>query len=169
LIWQTRPFDDWRALMRELAVVKIGLRTQFIFAMNLANSDRKITNKKGEEVGISHGQPQHRHWLSYPATNHDVSSWKRQNSRLPNSLRFKVRKTPDGKLVGVIFHVPCLPPPDFNPDRNAIQTVWQNVHHLLDELARPTTERAYRSVADAARRTQLKAQLDTLTLQRISE
>ncbi len=139
LIWQTRPCDNWKALMRELAVVKIGLL-----------------------------QPLERHWLSYPITRHSTKAWK-GTYRLPNSLRFKVRKTPDGKLVGVIFHVPCLPPPDFNPDRNAIQTVWQNVHHLLDELARPTTERAYRSVADAARRTQLKAQLDTLTLQRISE
>jgi CRISPR-associated protein Cmr1 len=151
LIWQTRPCDDWKALMQELAVVKIGLRTQFIF-----------------KTGKFALQTEARHWLSYPITNHSVQAWG-NNARLPNSLRFKARQTPAGKLVGVIFHVPCLPPPDFNPDRNAIQTVWQNVHLLLDELARPTTERAYRSVADAARRTQLKAQLDTLTLQRISE
>ncbi|MBU1664044.1 MAG: hypothetical protein KKG92_01425 [Gammaproteobacteria bacterium] len=138
--------------MRELAVVKIGLRTQFKFP----------------DEQPPHPQALERHWLSYPITRHSTRAFDR-NARLPNSLRFKVRKMPDGKFVGVIFHVPCLPPPEFKPDRQAIQAVWQNVHALLDELARPTSERAYRSVADAARRTQLKAQLDTLTLQRISE
>jgi CRISPR-associated protein Cmr1 len=152
LIWQTNPFDDWKSLMRELAIVKIGLRTQFKFP----------------DAQPPHPQPLERHWLSYPVTRHSTKAFDR-NARLPNSLRFKVRKLPDGKLVGVVFHVPCLPPPEFKPDRNAIQAMWKNVHALLDELARPTTERAYRSVADAARRTQLKPSLDTLTLQRISE
>jgi len=152
LIWQTRPFDDWKALMRELAVVKIGLRTQFKFP----------------EVQPPHPQPLERHWLSYPITRHSTKAWK-GTFRLPNSLRFKARKTSDGKFVGVIFHVPCLPPAAFSPNPNAIQAVWQSVHALLDELANPPAERAYRSVADAARRTQLKPQMDTLTLQRISE
>jgi CRISPR-associated protein Cmr1 len=138
--------------MRELALIKIGLRTQFIFP----------------NTQPPHPQALERHWLSYPITRHSTRAFDR-NARLPNSLRFKVRKTPDGKFIGVIFHVPCLPPPEFRPDRNAIQAVWQNVHALLDELARPTTERTYRSVADAARRTRLKPSLDTLSLQRISE
>ncbi len=155
LIWQTRPFDNWKPLMRELAVIKIGLRTQFNFT----------TGKYADH-------PDERHWLSHPVTNHNVAAWKekgRGDFRLPNSLRFKVRKTAEGKLVGVVFHVPCLPPPMFKPDRNAIQVVWQNVHALLDELVRPNSERAYQSVADAGRRAQLKSSLDTLTLQRISE
>jgi CRISPR-associated protein Cmr1 len=133
LIWQTRPFDDWKALMRELAVVKIGLRTQFIFALDSQAGDRQT------ERGINHGQPQGRHWLSYPVTNHDVGPWKRLNARLPNSLRFKVRKTSDGKLVGVIFHVPCLPPPEFRPDRRVIESVWQRVHMFLDAPAQQLT------------------------------
>ncbi len=152
LIWQTHSVDDWKGVMRELALIKIGLRTQFIFP----------------NTQPPHPQALERHWLSYPITRHSTRAFDR-NARLPNSLRFKVRKTPDGKFIGVIFHVPCLPPPEFRPDRNAIQAVWQNVHALLDELARPTTERTYRSVADAARRTRLKPSLDTLSLQRISE
>ncbi|MDR2165214.1 MAG: hypothetical protein LBO79_06230, partial [Zoogloeaceae bacterium] len=51
------------------------------------------------------------------------------------SLRFKVRPAENGHLVGVIFHVPCLPPPVFHPDRNleAIKHVWQQVHAFLDD------------------------------------
>ena len=117
LIWQTHPFDDWKALMRELANVKIGLRTQFIFT-----------------TGKNAPRTEERHWLSYPITNHTVQAWG-NNARLPNSLRFKVRKTPDGKLIGVIFHVPCLPPSGFSPDRRVIESVWQRVYSFLDAPA----------------------------------
>ncbi len=123
LIWQTTPFDDWKALMRQLAVIKIGLRTQFSFPH--ARPDGEIHD---------------RHWLSYPITRHDVKSWGR-NARLPNSLRFKVRPAPSDpmKLVGTIFHVPCLPPPQFKPDPKAIQAVWQKVHGFLDATPQQLT------------------------------
>lgn len=117
LIWQTQPHADWKALMKELAVVKIQLRTNFVFT-----TGRNAPRTEG------------RHWLSYPVTNHSVQAWG-GNARLPNSLRFKVRPTPDGKLIGVIFHMPCLPPPAFNPDRAAIESVWQKVHASLDGQA----------------------------------
>ncbi len=54
LIWQTQP-DDWKSLMRKLAIVKIGLRTQFKFP----------------NVSLPHAQPLDRHWLSYPITSHN--------------------------------------------------------------------------------------------------
>lgn len=114
LIWQTAPHDDWKALMKTLAAVKIGLRTQFVFT-----------------TGRNAPHPEDRHWLSYPVTNHSVQPWG-GNARLPNSLRFKVRRLPGGKLAGAIFHVPCLPPPAFRPDRKAIEGVWQRVHAFLD-------------------------------------
>lgn len=118
LIWQTQPQSDWKTLMKELAVIKIGLRTKnFVFT----------TGKNARYV-------EGRHWLSYPVTNHSVESWG-ANARLPNSLRFKVRPTADGKLVGVIFHMPCLPPASFSPDRQAITAVWQKVHAFLDAQA----------------------------------
>jgi CRISPR-associated protein Cmr1 len=58
-------------------------------------------------------------------------------ARLPNSLRFKVRQAPNEpkKVVGVVFHVPCLPPPQFAPDTAAIAAVWQHVHRFLDAPA----------------------------------
>lgn len=114
LIWQTAPHADWKALMKTLAVIKIGLRTQFVFT-----------------TGKNALHPEARHWMSYPVTNHSVQAWG-GNARLPNSLRFKVRALPDGKLVGAIFHVPCLPPPAFSPNRTAIEGVWQQVHGFLD-------------------------------------
>jgi CRISPR-associated protein Cmr1 len=118
LIWQTQAFPDWKAAMRRLAEIKIALRTQFTFA-------------RGER------RPQDRHWLSYPVTHHAVDAWEKDRLRLPNSLRFKLRT--DGhnsaRLHGIIFHVPCMPPPKFNPGRRAIESVWQRVHELLDDPA----------------------------------
>lgn len=121
LIWQTGPHADWQTLMQTLARIKIGLRTQFRFhGGNVAN-------------------PENRHWLSYPVTNHRVNAWG-NNARLPNSLRFKVRPAPTGQgLVGVIFHVPCQPPARFNPDQQAIKRVWNTVHAFLDQPAQNLT------------------------------
>ena len=113
LIWQTVAKPDWKDVMNELARVKIGLRTRFRFP-NI------------QPDGMVHP----RHWLSYPVTNHSVGEWK--NLRLPNSLRFKVRPTAQGRLAGIIFHVPCLPPPSFQPDVSAIRSVWRDVHDFLD-------------------------------------
>jgi CRISPR-associated protein Cmr1 len=152
LVWQTNPNNDWKALMRELAIVKIGLRTQFLFS------------SKGP-----HATVQPRHWLSYPITSHSAAAWR--DARLPNSLRFKVRPDPrdSSKFVGIMFHVPCLPPSEFKPNTNAITQTWQSVHALLDELTRPGRSRTYASISDAARRAKLKDQLNEVTLTRIAE
>jgi CRISPR-associated protein Cmr1 len=152
LVWQTaKAYDDWKALMRELAIIKIGLRTQFVFP----------------SVAPPHPQPLERHWLSYPITRHTTQAFDR-NARLPNTLRFKVRRTSDSKLVGVIFHAPCKPPSDFRPVPTAIQRTWETVHQLLDELTM-TSVRTYSMVTDASRRAQLKPNLDKVVLERISE
>ncbi len=121
LIWQTRPFANWQTLMRELAIIKISLRTYFSF-----------------RSGKNAQHPEERHWLSYPVTHHSVRSWG-NNARLPNSLRFKIRPAPDGQLVGVIFHMPCLPPASFQPDPLVIAGVWQKVHAFLDSPDRHLT------------------------------
>jgi len=121
LIWQTGQAEsDWTGVIRSLAQIKIGLRTQFRFPQEKAD-----------------GEAHDRHWLSYPVTNHKVNDW--NNLRLPNSLRFKVRTDHDGKLRGVIFHMPCLPPRAFRPDAAAIQAVWKKVHDYLD--AAPALQR----------------------------
>jgi CRISPR-associated protein Cmr1 len=114
LIWQTHPQTDWKRVMVELAKLKIGLRTQFAFT-----------------TGRNAPKTEARHWLSYPVTNHTVANWG-NNLRLPNSLRFKVRPVGNGQFAGVIFHVPCLPPSAFHPDRGDIEAVWQRVHPFLD-------------------------------------
>lgn len=162
LIWGTQPHKDWKALMKTLAIVKIGLRTQkhpfeFIF-------DEKAGDKKTKD-GINHGRPQARHWLSYPVTDHSVQSW--SGLRLPNQLRFKVRKMEDGQFVGVIYHMPCLPPRAFRPNQAAITEVWKRVHALLDELCKPSSARRYASITDAERRSALAPHLNGLMLERI--
>jgi CRISPR-associated protein Cmr1 len=115
LVWQfTEAASDWKAAMRALAQLKIDLRTQFHFP-----------------EGRPDGEVRERHWLSYPVTNHSVRDWG-GNARLPNALRFKVRADAEGKLRGLVFHVPCKPPPAFRPDDNAIRQVWKRVHEHLD-------------------------------------
>ncbi len=114
LIWHTQPFDDWRKVMEELARIKIALRTHFTF-----------------HTGKDAPSPEKRHWLSYPVTNHSVKPWG-NNARLPNSLRFKVCRSADGKLFGKIFHVPCLPPPAFSPNQGTLEGVWREAHQFLD-------------------------------------
>ena len=126
LIWQTtKNYSDWKQAMRDLAIVKIKLRTMFTF------------------TGQNHPNPADRHWLSYPVTHHRTDAWRKTSGRLPNTLRFKVR--PDAKdhkkLHGVIFHMPCLPPPEFKPDRSAIESVWQRVHRFLDSFTDVRLER----------------------------
>lgn len=116
LIWETQPSNDWKALMKRLAEIKIGLRRLFLFP-----------NERPD------GEVHDRHWLSYPVTKHKVRAWDRNKLRLPNTLRFKVRPTADGKVVGVVFHVPHLPPVAFQPDLRAIDNVWQQVHAFLDK------------------------------------
>jgi CRISPR-associated protein Cmr1 len=155
LVWQIKGrTGDWRSLMRELAIIKIGLRTQFTFP----------------NVAPPHSQPEPRHWLSYPITRHTTRAFSR-NARLPNSLRFKVRSAPDDpqKLVGVVFQVPCRPPPEFHPDESAIVQTWRSVHALLDELTEGPGRRGYASIRDPARRAKLKPALDTVSLTRIPE
>jgi CRISPR-associated protein Cmr1 len=154
LIWQTvKAYGDWKTLMRDLAIVKIGLRTQFVFP----------------NVRPPHATVEPRHWLSYPITTHTTQAWNR-GARLPNSLRFKVRpnRSDPQKLRGVIFHVPHLPPSEFSPNRTAIERTWRAVHALLDEMSQPSG-RSYAMIADGARRNALKPELDTVSLQRIPE
>lgn len=121
LIWRTPEFTDWKVLMKRLAEIKIGLRTLFSFT-----------------TGRNAPRMEQRHWLSYPVTNHSVAAWG-NNARLPNTLRYKVRATPEGKLVGVIFHVPHLPPAAFRPNLQDIKTVWTQVHRFLDAPAQSLT------------------------------
>ena len=125
LVWQTAAFADWKKPMQELARLKIRLRRQFKF-----------------NTGKDAPAPEARHWLSYPVTHHSVRDWG-GNARLPNSLRFKVRPAAGNpeQLVGVIFHVPCLPPPAFRPDTHlhAITRVWEQVHAFLNQPAQQLT------------------------------
>jgi CRISPR-associated protein Cmr1 len=115
LIWHTEPGKDWSAVMKCLAQVKADLRKEFPFNAHSGST------------------PQPRHWLAYPVTKHSVDAWK--GLRLPNSLRFKLREDSDGQLRGVVFHVPCLPPEQFRPERDEIERVWTEVHASLDERA----------------------------------
>lgn len=146
LIWETPPKANWRELMKTLAQIKIGLRTQFNFTS-----------------GRNAPKAEDRHWLSYPVTNHSVGTWG-NNARLPNTLRFKARPSEDGKsLIGVIFHVPCKPPSSFSPDIPAITEVWDAVHTFLDELTKSAPRHYPATISDAA----VIASLNAITLKRI--
>ena len=155
LIWRTgKAYANWGDLMRDLAILKVGLRTMFAFP----------------NARPPHPRPLERHWLSYPITRHGTKRWNR-DARLPNALRFKVRPDRDEpkRLRGVIFHVPCLPPADFRPDRRTIGEVWQKTHQLLDELTLPHMQRSYMMIGNNKRKDELKGRLNNLTLARCPE
>jgi CRISPR-associated protein Cmr1 len=118
LVWRTtgEKADDWRAVMVELAKLKIELRTALGF-----------TTGKGAR------EPERRHWLAYPVTNHSVHDWG-DALRLPNTLRFKLRPAGGTKAEGIVFHMPALPPPAFGPQRHRAQIddLWRDVHDKLD-------------------------------------
>jgi CRISPR-associated protein Cmr1 len=114
LVWSTGAKADWRAVMVELAKLKIALRTALRFSTG-----------KGARA------PEPRHWLAYPVTNHSVQAWG-DALRLPNTLRFKLRPVAGGKCEGIVFHMPALPPPAFQPQRQQIDDLWFAVHDRLD-------------------------------------
>lgn len=152
LVWRTAQlYDHWKPLMHDLAILKIGLRTMFVFP----------------NVRPPHPRPLQRHWLSHPITKHGNKAWN-GSWRLPNSLRFKVRPDEDDarRVRGVIFHVPCRPPAAFEPNADALSRVWEKTHQLLDELTCPSNQRRYGMIDDHERRDELKRSLDRLDLQR---
>ena len=123
LVWEAKSATNtWEDAMKELAKIKIALRTSFSFS------------------GHSKGRPMvERHVLSYPVTNHESSDYDK-GARLPNQLRFKVCKTSDGKYLPVAFHFPVkIPKNVFNRGQEVYTkaqqlAVWQQAHKKMDEL-----------------------------------
>ena len=105
LVWATPPADSWKGAIESLARV------------------RKAVN---QEAGRRRG----RHVVSAP-----VPKNPKGRSRMPASLRFKVRRTADGGFQGVVFHMPYVAPPLAREDRRRIEAVWASVHRLLDREA----------------------------------
>jgi CRISPR-associated protein Cmr1 len=130
LLWKAKMVSDsWENAMKELARIKIALRTSFSLA--------------GHSRG---GSLEDRHVLSYPlTTNHDTRDYDK-NARLPNQLRFKVHKTSDGKYMPVAFHFPVKTPESvlaknaksFNKQEQLV--VWQQAHKKMDELMTRITQ-----------------------------
>jgi CRISPR-associated protein Cmr1 len=121
LVWRTDLFDNWQAVTKTLAQVKIAFRTV---------------------VPIGGPQFQERHLLGYPVTNHFVSAWGKEG-RLANQIRFKVVRGADTHYRGIIFHIPCKLPAGmkskigkrFQPNAKAQATVWRKVHAELDKCS----------------------------------
>jgi len=121
LVWRTNPFDNWQAVMKTLAEVKIAFRTA---------------------VPIGGPQFQERHLLGYPVTNHFVSAWGKEG-RLANQIRFKVVRVDDTHYRGMIVHLPCGLPGEmkgridrrFQPNTTAQAAVWKKVHAELDKCS----------------------------------
>lgn len=157
-VWTTKLNGSWREIIRELSRIKIELRTK----TQILTLDDK---SDGELAG--------RHILAYPVTNHavrgpvnkkeNIAGWveldshtgkpktdKRgkfiQSARLANQIRFKVAKQPDGKMIGLLTHLPCKLPDTLlqrlsAQDQQFVRkyelAIWQDVHKKLDELCNP--------------------------------
>ena len=118
LLWSTGPLPSWRDALKQLAQIRIGLRTSAAFVFPTARPQ---------------GEVHPRHWLAYPVTGHNVKDWDRHAARLPNSLRFKLRPASDGRVEALVFHMPCRPPQvPFRPEARTLQQVWTAAHAWLD-------------------------------------
>lgn len=124
LVWQTPERESWRAVMQDLARLKIAFRTE-----GAPFPDAR----PGALAG--------RHLMGYPVTHHDVElpGWGRKG-RLANQLRFKLNRVGGNRLRGVIVHLPCrLPPPLVAGAHGPIPdelSLWQAVHCVLQEQVR---------------------------------
>ena len=120
--------------------------TEFFYpspATRVLHTQSQTLDAKNAKVwlgNIPYQNVEPRHWLSSPITTHMTRAWNR-NARLPNSLRFKIRLDPNDpkNLVGVIFHVACLPPPEFQPKPAAVVATWQSVYALPGRALSATT------------------------------
>jgi len=121
---QLVPFDSWEEAMKELARIKIQVRTSDFFKFQGGGSG-------------GHPNPQPRHLLAYPAgSQHNVADWG-NNGRLANQVLFKVHrhKAPGHEgFAATIAHFPSRLPRHMAvgrqvPDQVAI---WKEVHRLLD-------------------------------------
>ena len=116
LVWESaNTFSDWQSAMRFLASTKIGFRTSLKF-----------------EGGGPHRQPQERHVLAYPVTNHAVQAadWG-GNARLANQIRFKLFSAEANKLKARIYHTPHKSPLAIGNISEL--DVWQSIHRWLDD------------------------------------
>jgi len=122
LIWRTRStYHDWQTVLAELAQIKVDLRSEL-------------------RLGNPPGKLRQRHLLGYPVTGNgnQVNAWGAQ-ARLASQLPFKVLPAGDGRLFGLIYHLPHDVPKQLregiNPSELAsLRTeVWQIVHECLDD------------------------------------
>lgn len=116
LIWNTQPFESWQEVIKRLAEIKIGFRTQLSVI------------KPFDE----------RHIIALPVTRHIPKELK--NDRVANQIRFKVIHQ-QGEYYGLIIHVPCRMPEAISNKLNHPasinflanqKTIWQKVHAYLD-------------------------------------
>ncbi|MCL6622787.1 MAG: hypothetical protein K6T55_11900 [Syntrophobacterales bacterium] len=125
LLWRTKPHGSWEQAMRELAEAYIAIRAG---NNNISKMDPgKLIDSKKKIVNFAE-----RHLLGVPLTNHKLANIDRHAS----PLRFVVRRTPEGKFVGWVLHLPFRfagAPAPFN-DKSKQISVWQKVHAGLDQL-----------------------------------
>jgi len=131
LVWlSNRTHPTWIAAMKELAVLKISLRTSDFF--KFAGGGRS-----------GHAEPLRRHVLAYPSGGQhtvDAKGWGK-DGRMANQVRLRLHREKGG-FRGVIVHVPCGVPAHMRksvrqlPDERG---VWDTVHRFFD--SRPEVAR----------------------------
>lgn len=136
LIWCTEDLANWRKAIGALANVRVAVR----------RAAKAIRNQHGRAAAL--------HYLGYPAGTGKQNPWalavrgERDKLRLASPLRFKVVPSSDGKVRGLIFHVPCAIPQAFLDelrnasdkewlmDRANLRRAWQEIHKTLDHDSR---------------------------------
>jgi CRISPR-associated protein Cmr1 len=120
LIWMTKPSQDWKMVMKDLAELRIRVRKKCIAVRGLPGLQEK-------------------HILAYPLKEPLVANWG-ASERMANQLRLKVVRNGD-KYQGLVVHIPHRVPEPLASkllatDQNKLGQmqldVWTKVHSVLD-------------------------------------
>ena len=111
LIWQTATYQNWNQVMGNLSEVRKEISKS---AKNFSNGRR---------------------WLSYPVKDITIPELEKDNRRIPNALRFKVRIDPMNpqRVQGIIFFVPSAPSTILGQYRPEIRRIWSQALSQLDQ------------------------------------
>ena len=114
---------------------KIGDAAKWQDALNIAGESymdlrqQKALKFPGRKQG---NNPEKRHILGYPVTNHNFLKWGGNNGRMPSQLRIIIRKNNKG-YGAYFFHLPHKIPKSWDNRLGKELDVWQSIHTYLDK------------------------------------
>lgn len=128
LLWETNQEKaNWNCALAEIGEIYKDVRTRIDITSHLNSPQRERP---------FHAQPDERHLLGYPVTNHVIRSrdfdWGDATGRMPSQLRLMVKRNAGGRFVGRILHLPHKLPKPWPQNITSELDLWKSIHTILD-------------------------------------